>query len=227
MIISQTHRCIFVHVPKTAGTTITSLFDRQSRWNDLVLGGTGFGERINAPYREKFGLFKHARARDIRAVVGESLWDDFFSFAFVRHPYDRLVSLYTWQRDAVSRAAPDAAVWSWPATQAYLRTGSFSAFIRDGQFLGSLVGQPQAEWVCDDGGRCIVDFVGRFETLAADIATVGARIGLTVTELPVLNPAPDRPHAHRLFAGEADYEFVYDTYRRDFDQFAYDPGWRL
>ena len=46
------------------------------------------------------------------AVVGEALWDDSFSFAFVRHPYDRLASFYAWQRDAVGRAAPDAPVWS-------------------------------------------------------------------------------------------------------------------
>ena len=74
MIISNTHRAIFVHVPKTAGTSITSLLAPALRWNDLVLGGTTFGERIQAAYKERFGLFKHARARDIRQVVGEEVW---------------------------------------------------------------------------------------------------------------------------------------------------------
>lgn len=227
MIISHTHRCIFIHVPKTAGTTIAGLFEPALRWNDLVLGGTGFGERINAAYRERFGLFKHARARDVRAVVGEAMWDDSFSFAFVRHPYDRLASFYAWQRDAVGRAAPDAPVWSWPATRAYLRTGSFSAFIRDELFLESLAGQPQAEWVCDDAGRCIVDFIGRFEALAAGIATVAARTGLPAGPVEVRNRSPHERPPGTLYGGEADYEFVHAVYRRDFDLFAYDPGRRL
>ena len=48
MIISHTHRAIFVHIPKTAGTSITALIEPALRWNDLVLGGTTFGERIQA-----------------------------------------------------------------------------------------------------------------------------------------------------------------------------------
>jgi hypothetical protein len=37
MIISHTHRAIFVHIPKTAGTSISALFEPHLRWNDLVI----------------------------------------------------------------------------------------------------------------------------------------------------------------------------------------------
>lgn len=227
MIISQTHRCIFVHVPKTAGTTITSLFEPTLHWNDLVLGGTEFGEAIQPAYRERFGLSKHMRARDIRRVVGQTTWDGFFSFAFVRHPYDRLVSLYAWLHGAVERAAPGAAVWTWPHTQAFLRTRRFSAFIRDPEFLDSLAGRPQAEWVCDDAGRTIVDFVGRYEDLTAGIHVVAERTGLPVASVPVLNPSRRERRADDLPESESDYAFLHATYRRDFELFSYDPTLRL
>lgn len=227
MIISHTHRAIFVHVPKTAGTSITAWMEPSLRWNDLVIGGTEFGERIQPAYRERFGLSKHMLGRDIRRIVGASVWEDCFSFAFVRHPYARLVSFYNWQRAAIGRAAPDAPMRSWPSIQAHLRSGNFSALIRDEQFLGSLAGRPQADWVCDEEGRCIVDFVGRFEDLASGIRTVASRIGLPVAGLGTLNTtAADRPLGEHV-GGESDYEFIHDLHRRDFEMFGYDPALRL
>ena len=227
MIISHTHRAIFVHIPKTAGTSITALIEPALRWNDLVLGGTTFGERIQPAYQERFGLSKHMRARDIRRVVGEEIWAEYFSFAIVRHPYARLASFYNWKRGAVSRAAPDSPLWSWPATQAYQESRSFSDFIRHEKFLTSRAGQPQVDWVCDDDGGCIVDFVGRFEELPAALDTITTRLGLPAGDLGVHNPSePHRPPAE-LFQGEDDYRFVHDRYRRDFELFGYDPALRL
>lgn len=227
MIISHTHRAIFVHIPKTAGTSITALIDPHLRWNDLVLGGTAFGERIQPAYQERFGLSKHMRARDIRRVVGEEMWADYFSFAIVRHPYTRIISFYNWKRAAVSRAAADSPLWSWPATEAFQQSRSFSEFIRHEKFLTSRAGQPQADWVCDDDERCLVDFVGRFEQLGATIDTIAARLGLASTDLGVHNAsAADRPLTE-LLQGEDDYRFLHDFYRRDFEMFSYDPALRL
>ena len=49
MIISNSHKFIFVHILKTAGTSICAALDPTLRWNDVILGGTGFGEKMNAP----------------------------------------------------------------------------------------------------------------------------------------------------------------------------------
>lgn len=227
MIISNTHRAIFVHVPKTAGTSITALFEPALRWNDLVLGGTAFGERLEAAYKERFGLNKHMWARDIRRVVGHEVWTTSYTFAIVRHPYQRLVSFYNWQKAAVSRAAEDSPIWSWPATEAYRRSGSFSEFIRHETFLAARVGKPQAEWVCDEQGHCIVDFVGRFEQLEAAIDTIATRLGLASVRLGMHNASGAECPPGKLLHDEADYEFLHDVYRRDFDMFGYDPALRL
>jgi len=227
MIISHTHRAIFVHIQKTAGTSITSLIEPVLRWNDLVLGGTEFGERLQDAYSKRFGLSKHMLARDIRRVVGDDVWADFFKFAIVRHPYTRLVSFYNWKRGAVSRAAADSPVWSWPATEAFRQSGSFSEFIRHEKFLASRASRPQADWVCDEAGRCIVDFVGRFEDLGTAMQMIAHRFGLPSGDLEVLNPSEsDRPLAE-FFEGEDDYRYLHDFYRRDFEMFGYDPALRL
>jgi hypothetical protein len=216
-----------VHVPKTAGTSVTAWFEPALRWNDLVLGGTEFGERIQDAYRDRFGLSKHMLARGIRNVVGECLWRDYFSFAFVRHPYPRLVSLYQWLQGAVAGAPADAPIWTWPHTQAFREASCFSDFVRDERFLKSHAGRPQADWVCDDSGTAIVDFVGRYESLAADIHTVADRVGLSDAGFGLENASKaHRPPGH-AFKSPSDYEFVHDVYRRDFQMFDYDPDLRL
>lgn len=227
MFISNTHRAIFIHIPKTAGTSITQLVEPHLRWNDLVLGGSTFGERIQPAYQERFGLSKHMRARDVRRVVGSEIWAGYFSCAVVRHPYSRIISFFNWKRAAVARAAADSPVWSWPATAAFQQSRSFSEFIRHEKFLASRAGQPQAEWVCDDDGRCIVDFVGRFEQLEAATDEITARLGLPPAELGVHNTSSsDRPLGE-LMQGEDDYRFLQDVYRRDFELFGFDPALRL
>lgn len=227
MIISHTHRAIFVHIPKTAGTSITTLIEPALRWNDLVLGSTPFGERVEPAYRERFGLSKHMRARDIRRIVGEEIWAASFTFAIVRHPYARLVSFYNWKRDALSWATTDSPLWSWPATEAYRQSSSFSEFIRHEKFLASRASWPQVDWVCDEAGACIVDFVGRFEELGSAVKTIAARLGLPSVDLGMHNTsASDRPLADR-FRSEDDYRYACDLYRRDFEFFGYDRALRL
>lgn len=227
MLVSHTHRAIFVHIPKTAGTSITVWIDPALCWNDLVIGGTEFGERVQDAYRERFGLSKHMLARRIRQVVGEALWSDYFSFAFVRHPYPRLVSLYNWLRGAVARTPAGAPLWSWPHVQAFRDAATFSDFIRDERFLTSLAGRPQADWVCDDAGRCIVDFIGRYESLAADVRTVAVRLGLSTAGFGLENPSPADPSPCDNCVSPDDYAFVHDVHRRDFEMFGYDPALRL
>jgi hypothetical protein len=225
MIISNTHRAIFIHIPKTAGTSITNLIEPALRWNDLVLGGTHFGQRIQPAYRERFGLSKHMPARVVRRTVGEEIWSTYFKFAIVRHPYTPLVSFYNWKRGAVARAAPDSPLWSWPATEAYLQSSSFGEFIRHSKFLASRASWAQIDWVCDEAGRCLVDFVGRFEELGSAIETVATRMGLPSAHLEVHNSSESaRPPGELI---QDDYQFVHELYRRDFEMFGYDPDLRL
>lgn len=227
MIVSNSHRFVFVHIQKTAGTSIATALDPLLRWNDVVLGGTDLGEQVNLPYKKRFGLNKHSPAGEIRAVVGEEVWASYFKFTFVRHPYSRIASLYAWLGQRIRKAPVDGVLWSWATTQAFVESGNFSDFIRHPKFLQSMAARPQADWVEDAEGRRIVDFVGRFEDLAGGIGVIESRIGVKLGPLGHHNPSEGGARAGTLFASTADYEHLCDLHGRDFEAFGYDPSLRF
>ena len=227
MIIANSRKFIFVHVMKTAGTSVSAAMDPCLLWNDIAIGGTRFGEQMQPAFRERFGLHKHSTAREIRDMVGADVWSSYFTFTVVRHPYDRIVSLYTWLHKKLRCAPPEAPEWSWPVAVAFRESQGFSGFIRHEQFRRSLGGRPQVEWTCDDDGRCIVDFVGRFEDLDAARRTISERTGINLEPFERHNASTERTLHAEFFSGETDYDVLYKLHEKDFELFGYDPSRRF
>ena len=150
MIISHSHRFTFVHIHKAGGTSIETALDPYLSWNDLILGSSALGQGINKAYRLRHGLHKHSSVAEIQEICGSVYVDEYFLFAFVRHPIDRICSLYNFVGSSIQRleekldvdlrsvnavrmakAAKRAPALKWPATRAFLVSPSFSEFIRD------------------------------------------------------------------------------------------------
>ena len=77
MFINHTHKFIFIHIPKNAGTSIRGSFKTE-----------GYDQRVvNKQY-------PHDPCSKIRKYCGEEVWNTFFKFAIVRNPYDMLARVY-------------------------------------------------------------------------------------------------------------------------------------
>src|SRR5215471_2279579 len=166
MLMSQQRRFVFIHIPKNAGTTIHAALqlacsDAMPRPRRVpVLADFPDTYIWNEPWH-------HALASEVKAQLGIK-WSKFFTFAFVRNPWARLVSLYNMLlMDKQDRWLKD--------------TRDFGEFLEKpaAALMARAHLSDQVGYISDSAGARIVDFVGRVESLERDFAEVCARIGVS------------------------------------------------
>lgn len=161
-IVSNSHRFIFVAIPKTAGTSIA---------------------RALAPFGDFESFPAHLTALELIERLGTTFFE-YFTFSFVRHPLTRQASLYHYilreaghpEHSVDSDFSDFAEYFAWRAAQVAL-----------GNVLGphSNRNLKQVDYLFS-GPELLVNFVGRYEHLKEDFQTVCDLIGVTAT-LPWLN----------------------------------------
>lgn len=173
-MISHRHRCIFVHIPKTGGTSIESVI-----WPIRTEADLHGGYISASHHRNKYqsGGLQHLCAKYIRQEVGAKIFEDYFKFSIVRNPWDRIVSQYAYTREQ-------------PYCQVYFRVPpdvSFPAYLDAISKSDHVHVMPQTAFLYDDNGEPLVDFIGRYEDMPAAFRFISEKIGIEQVELPRLN----------------------------------------
>jgi hypothetical protein len=226
-IINNSYQFIFIHVPKAAGTTVTSVLSRFTNYCDLEIGGTDFGEKIQPAYKIRFGLAKHSTAAEVRSIVGTVLWSKYCTFSFVRNPFARCLSTYHFLR-----------TWKGLNDQFSEKMKSFENF--NDYVLSDVweespgpdnIFRPQLYWLrsAPNSNQLLVDFVGRVERINEDLMKLMEIIGIqkdTVQQsgVPQLNRSQQSDPTQISHAGVV--EKIVKKYKADFDAFGYslDPS---
>lgn len=168
-------------------------------------GGTSVCEAL-APWEDCQGAVRdHDPARTYRDRLGASLWSEMFSFAFLRNPWDRMVSSYEYRRQYL--AGPGAL----PAARLSFRDW----------MLGPVADDPSdREWsdqlwmVCDDAWQPIVSRIYLYDDLEAGFADACARIGIAAPPLPHHNRTERGDWRRGYYDAETD-ALVRERYARD------------
>jgi len=164
MILNHDRRFLFIHVPKTAGTTVTRTLSRYTTFRDIELGGTKYGEALQNLFASRFDLRKHSTAAQIKAKCPPHLWRSFFVFAFVRNPYARAYSVYRFLQR-----------WKDGPHHEMVADLSFHDFLTSGAVQDGTVeiARPQVHWLAPEGKVLPgIDFIGRVERFAEDFGFV-------------------------------------------------------
>lgn len=211
MIISPGRGYIFIHIPKTGGTSMALALEDRAMKDDILIGDTPKAVKrrnrvrtLRAPGR----LWKHSRLADIDGMAG--LPDPAFVFTLVRNPWERMVSLYHWAR---------AQSFDHPMIHA-AKSHAFSDFLALPQMQASLRQDNAAEYVKDRGGRERCDVFVRLEHFSTDIAPVEASLGFAI-EIPHAN-ASSHPDAATLFDRRTS-DIVAGIFADDIARFGYAP----
>lgn len=214
MIVSNSRKFIFVHVPKAAGTSITRELARLTTFRDIEIGGTRYGEKIQDMYAARFDLRKHSPARLIAAKAGNATWRSFFVFAFVRCPYARAYSLYRF----LNR-------WQDGPHHARVCALTFEQFVTSDLVAKGLIeiAQPQAYWLTDNQGRLLegIDFIGRVDSFERDFSFVLS----TILRTPTAHTSSQRanvsaePDEWRAAMSPTAVAAINEIYHADFELF--------
>jgi hypothetical protein len=201
-MILHDSRLIFVHLRRTAGNSVEialggiELFDAAGRpttcWQDeLHRGQTAFK-------RDHRGHALHATAAEIRRQHPRE-FETFFKFSIVRNPWAQMASLY-------GRLYPTDA-----------SACGFRRWLH--RFRRPAGTVPEASLFEPRGGACLVDFIGRYETLQADFDTACDRAGIPRRTLPRTNAAGGRDPF--TIYDDASAELVGRLFAADVERFGY------
>lgn len=178
-------QAIFVHITKAAGTALAlSIFGK-------------------LPY--------HYTAWQYRVIFGRKKFQQYYKFTFVRNPWDRLYSAYSYLKGG-GWNDQDAA-W---ATEHLSQINDFNDFVINWLTPDRLYAHihfwPQVDFICDNKGTPIIDDLFYFESIETDFQAIKKKIGAK-KELAHIN-ASKRIGYQEVYSPEA-IERVAQLYAQD------------
>ena len=210
MVISTKYRFVFLHVPKAAGSSVAHALTQLDGCKHWAVSACTKHETLSQFYR------RQKSARRPWYVVRRPSFADYSKLAFVRNPWDRIVSLYHYLESSGKRAE-------------FADIRSFDHFVAGIQdktpwIVGLHSLRPQCDFLVDESGQFDVDFVGHYESLEADFAKVARRIGFRA-ELPHKNRSDHEDY--RCYYTPRTAAVIADHFARDAELFGYalDPPW--
>lgn len=194
------HKCLFVHVPKTAGISFASHLSTQA------------GLYPDATY--------HKFARDCKKSDPDQ-FDSYYKFALVRNPWDWLVSYYFYIQNVLQKFGFNPSQGTIPHILAAPTFRDAVLRLRNNTSQWDWGAIPQHKWVCDERGNILVDYVGRFEDLSGSFRYIGEKLGLdSAALLPHENATKHRSYTE--YYDEEMIEIVRQVYQKDIEIFGYD-----
>lgn len=145
---ADTYRCIFIHIPKTAG---------------ISLSLTLFGKETNH-------FFYHEYKK-----CNKKKYKEYFKFSFVRNPWDRIVSIYHFLKSGGINELDRQ--WAEKNIGSYNNFNDFvTHWINEENILTWIHFRPQHTFICDENDKIMIDYLGYFETISSDFKYIAAKI---------------------------------------------------
>ena len=212
MIISQGRAYIFVHIPKTGGTSLALALESRAMKDDILIGDTPKAAKRRRRLKDAKAagrLWKHSTLADIDGLVSVEQIDQAFTVTMVRNPWDRVVSFYYWLR---AQRFDDVSVHTAQKTD-------FPGFLRSDYLQKALPANPYGHYMTRADGVEDCSLYLQLERFATDAAPLWEHLGFRL-ELPAVNRS-DRPGDYRILYTDSDAEIVAKLCRDDIARFGY------
>jgi hypothetical protein len=220
-IINSSYRFIFIHIPKTGGTSVKEHLRQYCRDGDVHIDRPADAERLGTP--DGIQLKKHSSAPQVRKALGRTEFDAFFKFCVVRNPFIRTISLFRFLKFNFR---------SWPRAELMESINTLEEFVASSVFRSSGPGgiaSPQVHWLTDKSGTSCVDFIARVERIEEDFSEIISRLALPASRKPLLRRNASKGDVDKLAAELASgsvVDVIRSRYASDFRFLGYstEPG---
>jgi len=245
-MISYKDRFLFIHVPRTGGTSIENFLQRHTAALDELPRDEALVEDLLR--------YQHLHAARAEKIFLEKKisFGGFFKFSFVRNPWEALVSFFFYDQYTLLNESPGAShtvVFADYVRENIPPKESFSSTPKKSDVLFGLMGElsmgvkchrfSPSFWLCDDDDNMLMDFVGRFENLQQDFDLICDRIKIPRGGLSRLRACGDTDscpwHKERgihippyglytEYYNDESLQLANDLFQKDADYFGYKFG---
>lgn len=190
LVVSNKSRYVYYSIPKTATTSIKIYLEK---YTSIDIGSLNLENGYNIPYNNE--------------------WDEYFKFAFVRNPWDRVLSCFL---DKTKQCIGKS--WALEYYKKYYDY-SFEAFIehlteKNILYDGHLI--PQSNMLNINH----IDYIGKFEHLINDIKIVQNKLNIPEEPIPFENITHHQHYSE--YYNKRSKEKIYNLYKIDIDNFKYE-----
>lgn len=209
MLISHTYKFIFIHNYKVAGSSIKTALGpysdisfQQYSWKKKIRATLGLYPKVYAS-----DFIGHVKAKDLAEKLPARMYQNYFKFGFVRNPWSWQSSLYKYALTLKEHHQHEL-------------MKSMKSFE---QYLDWRINQDfhlQKEFFYDEQDNCLMDYIGKYETLEEDFNYVCHQTVGTNVSLPHVNKSENDRYL-KFYTPKA-IDMVYEAFKEDIDTFGYE-----
>ena len=202
MIVSHQHKFLFIHIQKTAGTSVSKFLKNNIEDAQDYL-------RPHSPLN----------------LVDNQIYLQYYKVAFVRNPFDRLVSWYSMIAKNQKSFKAIQNIKNTVHKQVLMNSSTFSEFIFNCEHVTSNSGwkpfhKNQVDYITDNNGRIDMDFIGKFESLDKDFQAITKYLNIQNITLPHVNRTDHKDYRH--YYTDETKKIITERFAKDLDYFQYE-----
>ena len=227
-MINHKYKCLFVHIPKTAGSSIRHILPPSDE-SKFACG--------HADAMTYYGFF-HGSDYRVKDPLGREKWEEYMKFAFVRNPWDRFVSAYRYLKNGGNDSCESAAV----KRVLIDKCSCIKEFICNEEIMNGDILNGSGDLI--DQGICyrvyhfksqhqmlkhtvsnqiLIDNIYRFEALQEGIDDIFKKIGIPQQPLPHFKKNREEMDYTDYYDKET-REIIAAKYKEDIELFGYEFG---